>query len=360
MVAVIIACCDRLCVKPHQFTVILEANRRNMAAKFSMVNTSGLFDSAAHVEASDRMQGAMEELKVKNERQEKARALHVEKQEKEDKQQERRLQEAFEAKAAEQKEDRSYVGQQQEEEELDSDDEAMLDELDEDPELERSLPMMHWVTLGLAYIFFFLVSCRIRAARLKQLKKEYEEKQTLMAKGHGEYREITQDEFLKEVTSSPLVAVHFYHRDFERCKIMDMHLAKLAHSHIECKFLKLNAEKAPFFVEKLMIRVLPTVVCFKDGVAFPERVIGFDGLIEDEEQAELADFGTRANHHATSSDTFPTAAVSAAAALDLSRRFQIRTSFAHSSCVMFAARPQVGGDRRCPRKGRKRRLKSSR
>ncbi|KAG7381101.1 hypothetical protein PHYPSEUDO_006477 [Phytophthora pseudosyringae] len=258
-----------------------------MAAKFSMANTSGLFDSAAHVEASDRMQGAMEELKVKHERQDKSRAQQQEQHEKDEQQHVRRIEEALAAKAAQQKEDRSYIGgQQQEEEELDSDDEALLDELDEDPELER-----------------------IRTARLKQLKLEFEEKQALVAKGHGEYREIAQDEFLKEVTGSPLVAVHFYHRDFERCKIMDMHLAKLARRHIECKFLKLNAEKAPFFVEKLAIRVLPTVVCFKDGVAFPERVVGFDGLTEDDEEAELANFGTRANHHATSSDTFPTAAL---------------------------------------------------
>lgn len=164
-------------------------------------------------------------------------------------------------------------------------------------------------------------TCRIRAARLKQLKQEFEEKQTLIAKGHGEYREIAQDEFLKEVTGSPLVAVHFYHRDFERCKIMDMHLAKLARSHIECKFLKLNAEKAPFFVEKLAIQVLPTVVCFKDGVAFPDRVVGFDGLTEDDEEAELANFGSRANHHATSSDNFPTAAVSVDVELFFSSRY---------------------------------------
>ncbi|KAI9994574.1 hypothetical protein PInf_011315 [Phytophthora infestans] len=211
-----------------------------MAAKFSMANTSGLFDSAAHVEASDRMQGAMEELKVKNERKEKIRAQEQEQQEKEEKQRASRVEEALAAKTAQQQENDSYIRGQQQDEDLDSDDEAMLDELDEDPELER-----------------------IRAARLKQLKYEYEEKQTLMAKGHGEYREITQDEFLKEVTGSPLVAVHFYHRDFERCKIMDMHLAKLARRHIECKFLKLNAEKAPFFVEKLVIRVLPTVGTMK-------------------------------------------------------------------------------------------------
>ncbi|OWZ21440.1 hypothetical protein PHMEG_0004019 [Phytophthora megakarya] len=105
-----------------------------MAAKFSMANTSGLFDSAAHVEASDRMQGAMEELKMKNERQEKLKLQQQEQQEKEEKQKERRLEQALAAKVAQQKEDRSYVTGQ---EELDSDDEAMLDDLDEDPELER-------------------------------------------------------------------------------------------------------------------------------------------------------------------------------------------------------------------------------
>lgn len=87
------------------------------------------------------------------------------------------------------------------------------------------------------------------------------------------------------------------------------HLSRLAKTHIECKFLKMNAEKAPFFVQKLVIRVLPTVVCFKDGVAFPSRVVGFEGLTATDEDEESATFGTRG--HLTSSDTFPTVAVGA-------------------------------------------------
>jgi thiol-disulfide isomerase/thioredoxin len=145
-----------------------------------------------------------------------------------------------------------------------------------------------------------------------QLKAQFEQKQELLAKGHGELREISQDEFLKEVTSSARVLVHFYHRDFERCKIMDMHLMRLAKIHIECKFLKMNAEKAPFFVEKLVVRVLPTVIGFQDGVAFPQRLIGFDGLTSDDD-GETEDgggaFGSRLNYRAKSSDSFPTAAV---------------------------------------------------
>lgn len=69
---------------------------------------------------------------------------------------------------------------------------------------------------------------RLRAARLKQLRAEHEEQLALRARGHGEYREIEQDAFLPEVTAAPLAAVHFYHRDFERCKILDMVSAAVA------------------------------------------------------------------------------------------------------------------------------------
>jgi hypothetical protein len=38
---------------------------------------------------------------------------------------------------------------------------------------------------------------------------------------HGEYREVKEEEFLAAVTNSKKVVCHFYHNDFERCKIMD-------------------------------------------------------------------------------------------------------------------------------------------
>ena len=154
------------------------------------------------------------------------------------------------------------------------------------------------------------ILCRIRARRLQELKQKYDEQQNWISKGHGAYREIVQDEFLHEVTSSPFVAVHFYHRDFERCKIMDKHLAKLAPRHMACKFLKLNAEQAPFFVAKLAIRVLPSIVCFQDGVALPLRIIGFEGLVHDEDDAQGMTLSRCSSQHASSMHDFPTTAVS--------------------------------------------------
>ena len=54
------------------------------------------------------------------------------------------------------------------------------------------------------------------------------------------YREISQDAFLNEVTGSDKVMVLFFHKDFEKCQIMDKHLKILCREHSEIKMLKIK------------------------------------------------------------------------------------------------------------------------
>jgi len=61
----------------------------------------------------------------------------------------------------------------------------------------------------------------LRAKRLAQLKKQAKKTSEARKAGHGELREIKEEEFLNEVTSSKRVVVHFYHGDFKRCEVMD-------------------------------------------------------------------------------------------------------------------------------------------
>ena len=58
---------------------------------------------------------------------------------------------------------------------------------------------------------------------------------------------------------------------------MDHHLKRIAPLHLNCKFVRIDAEKAPFFVGKLNIKTLPTLLIFKDGKTV-NRLLGFDGL----------------------------------------------------------------------------------
>ena len=109
---------------------------------------------------------------------------------------------------------------------------------------------------------------------MKEERKEEEENQN---KGHGQYTEILETEFLPNVTKSKFCVVHFYHPDFERCKIIDHHLRIIAQQHTEAKFMTMNAEKAPFFVTKLQVKMLPEIVAFMDGVVL-DRICGFEEL----------------------------------------------------------------------------------
>jgi len=117
----------------------------------------------------------------------------------------------------------------------------------------------------------------LRARRRQQMKEAHEKKLKYQGLGHGQYDNIEEEVFLKTVTDSERAVVHFYHKQFEKCKVIDMHLHKCAKKFFGTRFVRLDAEKAPFFVEKLGIKTLPCAVVFNDGVA-KGRQIGFDGL----------------------------------------------------------------------------------
>lgn len=130
----------------------------------------------------------------------------------------------------------------------------------------------------------------LRASRRQQLKKDVSKAAEWRQKLHGTYREIGQDDFfgvvVREKGGSENAAVHFYHADFESCKLMDRHLSELAPRMMSVRFVKVNVAKTPFLVEKLRITVLPCVVLFKDDVAV-DRIVGFDDFGSDEFDPEL-------------------------------------------------------------------------
>lgn len=118
---------------------------------------------------------------------------------------------------------------------------------------------------------------RLYQNRVHSMKETWKKEQKMQQIGHGSLRRVEEQQFLEEVMSSQYVVCSFFHRDFERCAIMDHHLVLLAQQHTETKFIALDAEKSPFFVNKLGIRTLPTVVLFHDGVVV-DRLIGFSDL----------------------------------------------------------------------------------
>lgn len=118
----------------------------------------------------------------------------------------------------------------------------------------------------------------IRRKRLEQMRKVAKQKEAWRRAGHGAYNEITdQKTFFDELKGSKRAVVHFYRPSAWRCDVLHKHLGALATRHIETKFVRINAEKAPFLCERLKIWMIPSMVLVKEGKT-EHTIQGFDEL----------------------------------------------------------------------------------
>jgi len=119
---------------------------------------------------------------------------------------------------------------------------------------------------------------RLREKRKAAMVKAQQQRQKNLLNGHGRYMELShQKEFFDACKASKMVVVHFYRSTTWRCQVVDKHLERLSQEHLETRFVKIDAEKSPFLVERLHIIMLPSIVCVKDGKT-EHTIIGFDEL----------------------------------------------------------------------------------
>lgn len=65
-----------------------------------------------------------------------------------------------------------------------------------------------------------------REKRMQQLKDQLKELEEMKQNDHGEYTDLpSEKDFLTVTTKEKKVICHFYKNDFQRCKIVDKHLA---------------------------------------------------------------------------------------------------------------------------------------
>lgn len=115
----------------------------------------------------------------------------------------------------------------------------------------------------------------LRQKRLKDMKRQQAKRQIWLSRGHGEYREIdTETAFFEDMKGEERMVCHFF-RDNWPCKVMDKHLAILAKSHLETKFVKINAEKSPFLTDRLKIWMLPTLALIRKEKT-EDYIVGFN------------------------------------------------------------------------------------
>ena len=112
------------------------------------------------------------------------------------------------------------------------------------------------------------------AAEKKKLMNKKNKQTTLT----GEYKEISEKDFFELIKNKKeKIIANFSHDDFNRCKILENHMKKLAYEHKEALFVKIDVTKSFFLVENLKLKVLPTIIFFENGVA-RDRLTGFEEL----------------------------------------------------------------------------------
>merc|ERR1719238_2068046 len=118
----------------------------------------------------------------------------------------------------------------------------------------------------------------LRKKRIAAMRKDAQLKKELAKIGHGKYEEIADEkEFFATAKKSEWMVCHFYRDATWRCEIVDKHLKLLATKCFKTRFVKINAEKSPFLVERLKVFMLPTLACVIKGQVV-DYVVGFDDL----------------------------------------------------------------------------------
>jgi len=118
----------------------------------------------------------------------------------------------------------------------------------------------------------------LRRKRLESMKSAQRQRQEWLASGHGVYEELADEsEFFAVSKKSRFFVCHFFRSSTPRCKIVDKHLALLAPRHLETRFSRIDAERSKFLVERLRVKVMPTICLAKDGKTV-DYIAGFDDL----------------------------------------------------------------------------------
>jgi len=106
----------------------------------------------------------------------------------------------------------------------------------------------------------------LRARRLEELKKKQVQRSKWLANNHGRIHEIMdQKQFFEHVKSTKHVICLFYSKTSKWSHVLQEHLTLLAQKHLECKFIQIEAQYAPFLLERLQINLMPTLVLAKEN-----------------------------------------------------------------------------------------------
>ncbi|CAD5224906.1 unnamed protein product [Bursaphelenchus xylophilus] len=100
----------------------------------------------------------------------------------------------------------------------------------------------------------------IRRKRLAELRKAQDKKAELVSSGHGKLTELGNErDFFEARKKTSKMVCYFYGQQTEKHQAVEKVLNNLAQQHFFTRFTCLNAERSPFLVERLNLKIFPVI-----------------------------------------------------------------------------------------------------
>ncbi|ETO22648.1 hypothetical protein RFI_14545 [Reticulomyxa filosa] len=121
----------------------------------------------------------------------------------------------------------------------------------------------------------------LRKKRLDDLKQKSEQREKWLSNHHGTVQTLADEkQFFEVMKSTQHVICMFFKTTSKWCQELKQHLSLLAEKHIECKFVEMDGEKAPFLVERLSVTMIPALVLARNNKVV-KLLLGLDWVAPD-------------------------------------------------------------------------------
>ncbi|KAI6236690.1 TXNDC9 protein [Aphelenchoides besseyi] len=116
----------------------------------------------------------------------------------------------------------------------------------------------------------------IRRKRLLEMQKIQEKKQHLQTIGHGKLSELGGDkDFIEAGKESPKLVCYFYAQNTEKSQAVEKCLENLASANFFTRFIRINAERCPFLIERLRLKSIPVIAIVRN-----EKIVDYIRLAD--------------------------------------------------------------------------------
>jgi len=121
----------------------------------------------------------------------------------------------------------------------------------------------------------------LRKKRMDDLKDKVDQREKWLANSHGTIQTLEDErQFFEVMKSTQHVICLFFKTTSKWSQELKQHLSVLAQKHIECKFVEMDGEKAPFLVQRLNVVMIPALVLAKDNKV-RQLLLGLDWVAPD-------------------------------------------------------------------------------